>query len=891
MTVCLGMTSQKMLEYRWGALALLFLLSTAPRLSARSESNNDHQSARKISSLPGACQDQRMPEAISAELEAISRKPSAAGFSSLGKLYFQQNLLNCAEAAFQAALEINPVSSADAFALAQILDKEGRYSAEVHCLQQIPLAGLPESAAFQLQLTEAAALAEDNQFAAAESLLKKLAAGRADSVEVLMGLASLYGHHERYDDSAAEYRRVLELDPSNRIAVLSLAKVLLMGNHLREALPYLRDYVQRSPSEPEAHDILGEVFKRLGQFRTARTEFQQSIDLNPSNYKAWYGLGFVLANLGSDREAIAALETAKKLNPDAPEVRYELGRLQATEKSSAGNPDFQAFERLKQQDQVKTEVRKFNDVALQSLGEHDWQAAARACGAALRLNPNEPVMHYNLSLALAHLGDPAAEEKELEEAIRLDPKFAKARNRLGLRYMALGRWADAEREFGAAINADPQFAEAKNNLGVLYGREGKNEEAIEVFRKVTLDDPQNAQAFLNWGLVLDGARQYAQAEAMINRAILLSPSNVDAYLALGMTEAELGRLDQAVAAYQKAEALEPGRFDIHLDLGLALARQDHFQEAKDKIQDALKVSPNDIDALTALGMIEGKMGHHAESVQSLRRVMSLSPESPGAHFNLGIALADQHDLEGAVNEFSEAIRLNPNSAAAYYNKGRVLYDLNRRREALPFLDAACQLDPNYPQALYLLAVVLGASPRAEEVLVKLVAVDPTNPEAHSLLADALERSGNSPAAIAQWKISVSLDPQNSSSLYNLARLLTKLNDPEAKEYMDRFEELQRTRQSSDKIQTLNNFALEAANAHNWPQAIEELQESIKACGQCKQLSTLHRNLGLIHAREGDLKDAQRELEIALEIDPKDSDAQKAMQMLRSVSQQSDSTAN
>jgi len=49
-------------------------------------------------------------------------------------------------------------------------------------------------------------------------------------------------------------------------------------------------------------------------------------------------------------------------------------------------------------------------------------------------------------------------------------------------------------------------------------------------------------------------------------------------------------------------------------------------------------------------------------------------------------------------------------------------------------------------------------------------------------------------------------------------------------------------------------------------------------------------LGLIHAREGDLREAQRELEIALEIDPKDGDAQKAMQVLRSVSQQSESTA-
>jgi tetratricopeptide (TPR) repeat protein len=127
-----------------------------------------------------------------------------------------------------------------------------------------------------------------------------------------------------------------------------------------------------------------------------------------------------------------------------------------------------------------------------------------------------------------------------------------------------------------------------------------------------------------------------------------------------------------------------------------------------------------------------------------------------------------------------------------------------------------------------------------------------------------------------------LDPQNLSSLYNLARTLAKANDPHAKAYMERFEALQKAEQLSDRVQTLNNFALEAANAHNWPQAVEQLQESIKTCGQCKQLPILHRNLGLIYARKGDIEASRHELETALQIDPHDSDAQKALEVLRRI---------
>jgi tetratricopeptide (TPR) repeat protein len=289
-------------------------------------------------------------------------------------------------------------------------------------------------------------------------------------------------------------------------------------------------------------------------------------------------------------------------------------------------------------------------------------------------------------------------------------------------------------------------------------------------------------------------------------------------------------------------------------------------------------------------MIEGKMGHHQESVQALRRVATLSPDSPDARLNLGIALADQYDLQGALQEFSEAIRLDPNSALAYYNKGRVLYDLNRRPEALPFAETACKLKPNYPDALYLLALVLGSSPRARQVVEQFVVADPDNPDAHSLLAKALLRAGDEAGAIRHWKIAVKLDPQNSSSLYNLTRLLAKVNDPEARAYMDRFQELQRTRQLSDRVQRLNNFALEAANAHNWPQAVQELQESIAACGECKQLPILHRNLGLIYAREGEIKEAESELEAALKISPNDTDARTALEILRNLPKKSNSPA-
>jgi Flp pilus assembly protein TadD len=101
-------------------------------------------------------------------------------------------------------------------------------------------------------------------------------------------------------------------------------------------------------------------------------------------------------------------------------------------------------------------------------------------------------------------------------------------------------------------------------------------------------------------------------------------------------------------------------------------------------------------------------------------------------------------------------------------------------------------------------------------------------------------------------------------------------------YMQRFQEVEKRNQLSDRVQSLNNFALEAARDNNWTQAVEQLHEALHVCGACWQLPVLHRNLGLTYARTGDIESALRELHVALKLNPNDSDASKAIEILESL---------
>jgi tetratricopeptide (TPR) repeat protein len=285
-------------------------------------------------------------------------------------------------------------------------------------------------------------------------------------------------------------------------------------------------------------------------------------------------------------------------------------------------------------------------------------------------------------------------------------------------------------------------------------------------------------------------------------------------------------------------------------------------------------------------MVLTRLGQPTAAITDFRKVVELDSRSPDAHLNLGIALADQFDLEGALREFTQAVQLAPDAPAPHYNKGRALVDLQRNPEAKPELETAARLDPNLPDAWYLLGIIAkqaGETEKSIDLFGKVVTTDPNNADALFMLGQALLRSGDRPRAIQYWRKVIEMNPDHGEALYNLSRLLTQMGAAEAKVLQDRFEALQTRRHIMDRAQTLGNFALSSAAAHDWPQAIAQLQEGLSICGDCSALALLHKNLGLIYCRSGDLKSGRVELLEALKLTPKDPDITAALQLLEKLS--------
>jgi tetratricopeptide (TPR) repeat protein len=484
----------------------------------------------------------------------IQQKPDyLPARNALGLALQSLGELDAAAEQFQAALRIDLHSPAAAFSLARVFQSQKKYAAEIYYLRQALASNPPRQLDFQVRLALGAAEDQMGHADKAVRELLKLVAAFPDSSEAHYNLANAYTGHLRFKEARVEYEQTLRLDPGNNAARLSLAKALLEIGENSAAIPIIEGYLQRASADYEGYLVLGQAYRREGDLAKAEKQFRRAMELNADSYDARYLLGIVLAGTARPEEASRQLEIAEKVNPRAPGAHYELSVLYAKNKDpKRSQEEAKAFQQARDQGE---KARTFDLLRIKGddfLRSGDAQDAATTYRKAIELNPDDPGMHYNLSLALAKLGDTPGEKEELENAVKLGPNVPEPHNQLGAYYLAEGKIAEAEQQFKSAIAVNPAFAEAKNNLGTLYGRMGNNRAAMELFREAVQNAPEFAQAHANLGLIMAAEGNFAAATQELQEALRFEPKNTTALAGLRMVKAQESKAKSGASAREQA---------------------------------------------------------------------------------------------------------------------------------------------------------------------------------------------------------------------------------------------------------------------------------------------------------------------------------------------------
>ncbi|HXW90294.1 MAG TPA: pyridoxal-dependent decarboxylase [Terriglobales bacterium] len=142
-------------------------------------------------------------------------------------------------------------------------------------------------------------------------------ASNPGSIDLLLKRASLFSELRRLVDARNDYIKVLEREPSHRVALNNLGCVLMATGHRKAAGIAYKEAVARHPDDLMSRVNLGyfllEECERLTVYeqaeqalalrREAREHFEQALRVQPDYEKAHEGLSYVLADLGDEQKA------------------------------------------------------------------------------------------------------------------------------------------------------------------------------------------------------------------------------------------------------------------------------------------------------------------------------------------------------------------------------------------------------------------------------------------------------------------------------------------------------------------------------------------------------------------------------------------------------------
>ena len=139
------------------------------------------------------------------------------------------------------------------------------------------------------------------------------------SADVLSAYGAALADQGMLNDATAQFRRALDLDPNNALAMQNLGITALRGNDVATAQKYLTAALELNPKLPLALNTMGVIYARANNFPAAIDAWKKAVALDGRQYDALFNIGVVAFRTGDRENARSALEQFVRT---APPARY-----------------------------------------------------------------------------------------------------------------------------------------------------------------------------------------------------------------------------------------------------------------------------------------------------------------------------------------------------------------------------------------------------------------------------------------------------------------------------------------------------------------------------------------------------------------------------------------
>ena len=304
------------------------------------------------------------------------------------------------------------------------------------------------------------------------------------------------------------------------------------------------------------------------------------------------------------------------------------------------------------------------------------------------------------------------------------------------------QYSDQQAEyFEKAVELAPKLVPARYNLALIYIKQEKLDLALQHLNALIELEKDSSRAYLLRAGVLERRGQFDLLKEDVATILDKDPANSGALELLGRSHYREKRYQQALQAFQKALELNPGLTEMYLPIAQVQKLLDQGEAAVQSYQTFLSKYPDDFEARFLLGRLYRRLNQN----------------------------------ESAMKEWLRAETLNPNDPHLAQDLGDLYLELGNLKEARKRL---LRGDRENAGNLGIIAQREGRNQEAEQHFLKALEENPQQPLLWAYLGDALVAQDKKLEAMKAYQSALDQDPEDFSSLYNMASLHAGLGQPD-----------------------------------------------------------------------------------------------------------------
>ena len=218
------------------------------------------------------------------------------------------------------------------------------------------------------------------------------------------------------------------------------------------------------------------------------------------------------------------------------------------------------------EEQVDPKAEELREIGRKYILKGDLASALIYLKEALKYNPSEPELNYELANIYYTSGDFHNALNYYKITLQARPDVADIYVFIGQIYLVEGEYEEALTYFNKAIELNPDYIDAYLKSGYIKYKQGDIDSALQHFSYVLERDMDNLEAYVGLGNIYQTREMFDSAIKYYNLALSIDEECAEAYSNLGRIYTKNGDFQKALKNIRKAIIQEPGFIYLYDEL-------------------------------------------------------------------------------------------------------------------------------------------------------------------------------------------------------------------------------------------------------------------------------------------------------------------------------------